>query len=111
LEFLDVTPQAAIERIASNSHGGQHSDQYRITNISQSVVDTHLLIIVRGLPDKVELENASGTTHGDPYVRVFLPNGVLEPGQSIVQTLIFSLRNNASTGNYVLDLLSGQGNP
>jgi hypothetical protein len=67
---------------------------------------------VRGLPDKVELENASGTTHsGDPYIRVFLPDGVLQPGQSIVQTLIFSLRNNASTGNYVLDLLSGQGNP
>jgi hypothetical protein len=112
LEFLDVTSQAAIERIASDRHGGQHTDQYRITNISQSIVDTHLLIIVRGLPDKVDLENPSGTTRsGDPYIRVFLPNGVLQPGQSIVQTLIFRLPNNASTGNYVLDLLSGQGNP
>ncbi len=47
LEFLEVTSQAAIERIASNDQGGRQSDQYRITNNSQSVVDTHLLIIVR----------------------------------------------------------------
>jgi len=76
-------------------------------------VDTHLLIIVRGLPHETELENASGATRsGDPYIRVFLPNGVLQPGQNIVQTLIFSREgnNNAPLG-YVLDLLSGQGNP
>jgi cytochrome c peroxidase len=114
LEFLDVTSQAAIERIASNSRGERQTDQYRITNNSQSVVDTHLLIIVRGLSHEFELENASGTTHtGDPYIRVFLPNGVLQPGQQIVQTLIFSRErgNNASPLSYVLDLLSGQGNP
>jgi cytochrome c peroxidase len=114
LEFLDVTSQAAIERIASNSQGGRQTDQYRITNNSQSVVDTHLLIIVRGLSHEFELENASGTTRsGDPYIRVFLSDGVLQPGQSIVQTLMFSRKggNNAPPANYVLDLLSGQGNP
>src|SRR6266545_22421 len=51
LEFLDVTSQAAIEKTGSNSQGGRQTDQYRITNRSQSVVDTHLLIIARGLPN------------------------------------------------------------
>ena len=114
LEFLDVTSQLAIERIASNSQGGRQTDQYRITNNSRSVVDTHLLIIVRGLSGGIQLENASGTTHsGDPYIRVFLPNGVLQPSQHILQTLIFRRPggNNASPVSYVLDLLSGQGNP
>jgi Di-haem cytochrome c peroxidase len=114
LEFLDVTSQLVIERIASNSQGGRQTDQYRITNNRQSVVDTHLLIIVRGLSVGIQLENASGTTHnGDPYIRVFLPNGVLQPSEHILQTLIFKRPggNNASPVSYVLDLLSGQGNP
>jgi len=80
LEFLDVTSQAFIERIASNSNGRRQTDQYRITNTSQSVIDTHLLVIVRGLSHETELENSSGTTGArNPYVRVFLPNGVLQP--------------------------------
>jgi cytochrome c peroxidase len=114
LEFLDVTSQADAEKIGSSSQGGRQTDQYRITNRGQSVVDTHLLIIVRGLPHETELENASGTTHsGDPYIRVFLPDGVLQPGQNIVQTLVFKRPggNNASPVSYFLDLLSGQGNP
>src|SRR5262249_54651631 len=114
LEFLDVTSQASAEKIGSNSHGERQTDQYRITNRGQSGGDTHLLIIVRGLPHETEMENASGRTHsGDPYIRVFLPNGVLQPGQNIVQTLIFNREdgNNRSPLSYVLDLLSGQGNP
>ncbi len=113
LEFLDVTAQTAIERIGSNSQGGQ-TDEYRITNKSSSVIDTHLLIIVRGLSDEIFLENASGTTRsGDPYIRVFLPDGALQPGQNIVQTLLFKRKGgkNAPPVSYSLDLLSGQGNP
>ena len=77
-------------------------------------MDTHLLIIVLGLPNGIQLENASGMTRrGDPYIRVFLPNGVLQPGQAIAQTLVFKRQggSNAPTVNYVLDLLSGQGKP
>jgi hypothetical protein len=114
LEFLDVTSQLAVQKIASKGEGGRPTDQYRIKNNSQSVVDTHLLIIVRGLSSGIQLENASGTTHsGDPYIRVFLPNGVLEPGQDILQTLIFRRQdgNNGAPVDYVLDFLSGQGNP
>jgi hypothetical protein len=113
LEFLDVTSQASAEKTGSSRQGGRQTEQYRITNRSQSVVDTHLLVIVRGLPHEIELENASGTTRsGDPYIRVFLPNGVLQPGQNIVQKLIFNREgDNDPPLNYVLDLLSGQGNP
>ena len=114
LEFLDVTSQVDVELIASHSQGKRQTDEYRITNSSPSVVDTHLLIIVRELPDEIRLENASGTTRsGDPYIRVFLPNGVLEPGQNIVQTFIFRRPggNNGPPVSYTLDLLSGQGNP
>ncbi len=114
LEFLDVTSQLAAQKIASNSQGARPTDQYSIKNNSQSVVDTNLLIIVRGLSSGIQLDNASGTTHsGDPYIRVFLPNGVLQPGQDILQTLIFR-RPDGSNGapvSYVLDFLSGQGNP
>ena len=48
---------------------------------------------MRGLSDRASLDNASGTTRsGDPYVRVFLPNGVPEACGSVVQ------RDVASTG-------------
>lgn len=114
LEFLDVTSQAHLQRISSGSQGGPETDTYRITNVSSSVIDTHLLIIVKGLANRVRLENASGTTSGgDPYIRVFLHDGVLKPEQSIEQALVFRSPSGkrATPGHYSLDLLSGQGNP
>jgi hypothetical protein len=114
LEFLDVTSRTSIENTASNANGNRQTDRYRITNTSESVIDTHLLLIVRGLPSGVQLENASGVTRsGDPYIRVFLPNGVMRPHESIVQTFV-TRRNGEGKPqpvSYVLDLLSGQGNP
>jgi hypothetical protein len=86
----------------------------KITNSSASIIDTHLLIVVVGLPSHVQLENASGiTSTGEPFVRVFLPDGVLEPGENITQQLIFRRPggNNASPVSYALRLLSGQGTP
>jgi hypothetical protein len=88
-------------------------------------VDTHLLIVARGLSDQIRMENASGITRtGDPYRRVFLPGGVLMPGQSIVQTLLFRRQSRNPDDDeeerevshlppvsYTLVLLSGQGNP
>lgn len=113
LEFLDVTSQVSVALTSSTRvRGGRREDVYRITNTSSSIVDTHLLIIVRGLSPHVEMENASGRTgNGDPYLRVFLSDGVLLPGQSIVRTLSFKPRSNASSSGYTLQLLSGQGNP
>jgi len=125
LEFLDVTQQLSVARIGSDdddddddrgsnrSRGGrQQEDVIRITNNSSSIVDTHLLVIVDGLSDRIRLENASGvTSSGDPYLRVFLRDGVLLPGQSIVERLRFRSRSNAPPVRYALKFLSGQGNP
>jgi hypothetical protein len=112
LEFLDVTSQVDIEKIASNNQGRRQTDEYRITNSSASIVDTHLLIVIERLSDQIRLKNASGiTSTGDPYIRVFLADGVLLPGQSIVQTLLFTRQSSAPPISYSLNLLSGQGNP
>jgi cytochrome c peroxidase len=108
LEFLDVTARTAISRIGSDDG----TDSYKIKNSSSSVIDTHLLVIVEGLSKDVRLVNASGTTSGgDPYRRIFLPNGVLQPGHSIVVRLRFAGRREDAPAEYTLTLLSGQGNP
>lgn len=115
LEFLDVTSRARVERTGSNGQGSRRLEFYRITNRSDAVIDTHLLIVVKGLPQDVELDNASGkTSSGDPYLRIFLREGVIEPGHGILATLNFRLRaGNANTEplNYTIELLSGQGKP
>ena len=114
IEFLDVTAQTAISLVDSDSHRGgrRQQDVYRITNNSTSIVDTHLLVIARGLSNQIHMENASGTTRsGDPYRRIFLPNGVLMPGQSIKVKLRFEQWRDAHPAKYSLMLLSGQGNP
>jgi hypothetical protein len=112
LEFLDVTRQVRVERLDSRRPGSPTEDVCRLTNTSDSVVDTHLLLIVRGLPAGVRLKNASGTTSsGEPYIRVFLPNGVLLQGQRITQRFVFSAAAGGRLPAYRLMLLSGQGNP
>jgi cytochrome c peroxidase len=128
LEFLDVTAQVDVALIAASSRrddddgtrdgeeherrGGEERRIYRITNNGTSPVDTHLLVIASGLSFQVEMTNASGrTSDGDPYLRVFLPNGVLEPGQSIDVTLRFRRHRHSPPVSFTLVLLSGQGNP
>ncbi len=111
LEFLNVANQlnTKVQRFKA---GENEVDNYQITNISSSVVDTHLLIIVNGLPTGVRLANASGTTEsGIPYIRVFLPNGTLNPGSTLQQRLIFNRKERAPAISYNLAFLSGQGNP
>jgi hypothetical protein len=113
LEFLDVTGQAHVARIGSQGKGGHQRVALRITNNGTTVIDTHLLLIARGLPRQVRLQNGSGiSSTGDPYLRVFLPSGVLLPGQSIVETLVFERHGrDAAPPNFSLVLLSGQGTP
>ncbi|MFZ5896256.1 MAG: cytochrome c peroxidase [Myxococcota bacterium] len=112
LEFLDVSQQVRVDRIHSERSGSRVEEVYRLKNISDSVVDTHLLIIVRGLPSEVRLNNASGTTRsGDPYVRVFLRDGVLQPGQEISQRFVFNDGARRRPLAPTITLLSGQGNP
>ena len=134
LEFLDVTAQVNVARLDSRNRGHQNGDdededaddddrvrggerredanRIRITNVSSSIVDTHLLIVVQGLSDRIRLENASGiTSTGAPYLRVFLRNGVLLPSQSIARTLRFRRQSHAPPVSYTLQFLSGQGSP
>jgi cytochrome c peroxidase len=112
LEFLDVTAQVRVDRVDSDRSFYAAEDVYRFTNISDAVVDTHLLVIVSGLPAGVRLKNASGTTHrGEPYIRVFLRDGVLQPGQRMTQRLVFSDVRRRRLPSYAITLLSGQGTP
>jgi cytochrome c peroxidase len=127
LEFLDVT--SAVNATLTKSKSlpcGRPPDRtcdervYSVTNngtlapngVAGQPIDTHLLVIVRDLPPNARLENASGTTsHGDPYIRVFLPEGVLNPNQSISQKLVFERKWKGPPLTYTLQFLSGQGNP
>ncbi|MFO1351406.1 MAG: cytochrome c peroxidase [Gammaproteobacteria bacterium] len=126
LEFLDVTEQVDIALIDSDrgsdgrmvqlinaDHGGKRErDVYRITNSSSTVVDTHLVVVVHGLANQARLLNGSGVTSaGEPYRRVFLRDGVLQPGESIVETLLFERNPHSPPLKYTLTFLSGQGNP
>ena len=112
LEFLDVTSQAHIALIDRDRDDGRQRDRYRITNNSTSIIDTHLLLVASGLPRQIQLVNGSGKTQaGDPYLRVFLKDGVIMPGQSIVVSLVFELDRRDPRVNYSLGLLSGQGQP
>jgi hypothetical protein len=118
LEFLDVTNKLGVQLTDRDISGEREVDTYTITNISKAtdvsgIVDTNLLIVAQGLPNGVQLENASAiSSSGKPYLRVFLPNGVLKPGQSIVEQLVFDRGQPGSRPvSYTLDFLSGQGKP
>jgi hypothetical protein len=113
LEFLDVTTQAHVGLLNSNRHGGdEQTDLYRITNQSTTVIDTHLLVVAQGLKGRGRLANASGlTSSGDPYLRIYLPDGVLQPGQSVVVPMQVRRQEHDSRPNYRIVLLSGQGTP
>jgi cytochrome c peroxidase len=111
LEFLDVTSQLSTQ-LRADFRGDDQVSVVRITNIGTSVVDTHLLVVVEGLPAAVRLENGSGVTHdGKPYVRLFPPDGVLNPGQSIETSLVLERRSSRLPVKFNLTFLSGQGKP
>ncbi len=105
LEFLTVTGQVSVQ--LSSSSGNQ--DVWLITNTSNSVIDTHLLVVVTGLTAGVTVDARETTQTGQPYYRMFLPDGVLSPGQSLSRTVIRS--GGGSSSSYTFQLLSGQGKP
>jgi hypothetical protein len=109
--FLNVTDQVEI-MIDSKRQSQRQEDVLKITNTSSSVVDTHLLVITKGLSDQIQLENSDEmTSDGERFLRVFLDDGVLLPDQSIMATLKFRRKDNASPVSYTPVLLSGQGTP
>lgn len=132
LEFLDVTSQVGAVRLADGRLGGnkdrddekgepaeeawaggrREQQTYRITNTGTTPIDTHLLVVARGLSYDIQLTNAAGRTgSGDPYRRLFLPDGVLAPGASVDVTFRFSRHRQSPPVTFTLMFLSGQGNP
>ena len=86
------------------------------------MIDTHLLVILTNLAAGVQVDAISKTTGearpggtssgepaGEPYYRIYLPNGVLDPGQST--SLTVTRTGGGSSASYTLKLLSGQGKP
>ncbi len=114
LEFLDVTPQMEVALLDASRDPSSNSqrDEHEFINDSASIIDTHLLVVVEGLAPEVTLTNASGvTSDGEPYLRVFLSEGVLLPTSSVVKTLLFEGMPEGAPVTYTLKLLSGQGTP
>jgi cytochrome c peroxidase len=108
LEFLDVTSQATVSSLGDRQDG----NAFRITNSGTSVIDTNLIVMVSGVPRGVRLLNASGTTSaGDPFIRLFLRNGVLNPGDSVNVRLRFAGDASKQAHPFSFVLLSGQGKP
>jgi mono/diheme cytochrome c family protein len=110
---IDVTAAVSIALIGRDVQAGRQIDRYSITNSSTAVIDTNLLVLAEGLPNGVQLigPHTAVSSGGAPYLRVFLTNGVLNPGESTVLTLRFHLSGGPAPVGYRLDLRSGQGNP
>jgi hypothetical protein len=117
LDFLNVTPRVTMTPTTAGTQ-----DTWLITNTSAAVIDTHLLVIVTNLAAGVTVDatakttgvalpggTSSGEPAGEPYYRVFLPSGVLNPGQSV--SLTVTRAGGGSSASYALRLLSGQGKP
>lgn len=66
-------------------------------------------MIVTGLSAGITVDASEMTTTGMPYYRVFLPEGVLSPGQSIARTVVRT--SGGSESSYTFQLMSGQGKP
>jgi cytochrome c peroxidase len=116
LEFLDLTSRVSVarERVIKR-FGFVQIHQFQLTNTSDDPVDTHLLLCFKGLPLGAVVLSAEGRTidvpsRGLPYQRVFLPEGVLEPGQTVsVSVTVFTASRLPLKLN--MEMLSGQGRP
>ncbi len=117
LEFLDVTSRVVVgsQRIDKDVSNGIQTHHLALTNISSDTVDTHLIMCFMTMTPGVDVMDAEGRTirtpvGGVPYLRVFMPGGTIEPGQTV--EIAVRLRAAATTNvTYTLDLLSGQGKP
>ena len=134
LEFLDVTNRVNVALVAAardadddgtrqglddtregngrDGRGGEERRVYRITNNGTSPVDTHLLVIARGLSFQIEMTNASGrTSAGDPYRRVFLPERCPHAGPEHRRDIALSTASACLAGELHADAAVGTGPP
>ena len=112
-----MTPQVT----AAVSTAG-NVDTWVFTNNTASVIDTHLLVVLTNVAAGITVDATSKTTGtalpggtssgepaGEPYYRIFLPSGVLSPGQSVSQTV--TRTGGGFSSSYTPKLFSGQGKP
>jgi hypothetical protein len=86
-----------------------------LTNISSEPVDTHLIMAFMSLTPGAQVLDAEGLTtevpvRGVPYLRIFLPGGVLAPGASLEVPVRFGASADTVV-QFSVVLLSGQGRP
>lgn len=117
LEFLDVTSNISINLNGTtiDHKTGIQTQSLTLTNITGNIIDTNLLLCFGSLPGGVKVLNAEGVTAsqpsaGVPYMRLFLPDGMIPPDGSINVDVQFAASTDTNI-TYSLDLLSGQGNP
>lgn len=117
LEFLDVTKQihTKVVREFTDAFRRYTYHRLRIVNNSDEPIDTHLLICFRNMyrGDRVMIAEGETTSQPSPgmqYVRVFLPDGVLQPRESIDVDVKFMTMPHRPL-RYDLTFLSGQGQP
>ena len=131
LEFLDVTSQitATVSTSGNTDIWTLANNGTPVAPNGATVIDTNLIVAVKGLPSGVTVDatttttntartggTASGVTAGTPYYRLYLSEtdahgfgGVLNSGDSV--TLAITRTGGGSNSSYSLQMLSGQGQP
>lgn len=115
LEFLDVTSRVIVSERSVTGGGQVQMHRMVLTNISSEPVDTHLILAFMALTPGVQVMDAEGITRqlpvsGVPYMRLFLPGGVLAPGASVEVPVRFSAPVGTAV-QFSMVLLCGQGIP
>jgi cytochrome c peroxidase len=116
LEFLDVTDRVSVvSQRVTKEFGYVQNHHLKITNISQEPVDTHLLLCFKDLPRGAVVLSGEGRAISAPvkglqYQRLFLPDGVIMPGRSVM-ALVRIFAPTKQPLKLRLELLSGQGKP
>ncbi len=113
---LDVTDRLTVSLSKQSIvNDTEQQDTHIIHNTSDSMIDTHLIIVLKDLPDDVVVLQHNGMTENDePYFRLFLQNGVITPGDGISHTIKLRHQDDSEITtpiSYNLLMLSGQGNP
>jgi len=116
----DLAALGAVDGFVISQRGRTQEVVLELSNTSDSVVDTNLIVVIEDLPTGVTLGNASGTTSdGDPFIRIFLDDndGTLLPNAEVRASLSFDgvssrgFRRSIRPVSFSTTFLSGQGTP